>query len=129
MLPLDTALLATALLTSASRHDSATSIALGQDEPVVAVRRVSRTTADLAPIMRKRLEVIGTLMRIRTPEERKALVAEFAERMLPLFDRRIEQAAPLRPVVQERYPMSRIADAHRLMESNQAGGKLVVVVS
>jgi NADPH2:quinone reductase len=86
----------------------------------------SRTTADLAPIMRKRLEVIGTLMRIRTPEERKALVAEFAERMLPLFDRRIEQAAPLRPVVQERYPMSRIADAHRLMESNETFGKVVV---
>jgi NADPH:quinone reductase len=86
----------------------------------------SRTTADLAPILRHRLEVIGTLMRVRTHEERKALVAEFAERMLPLFDRRIEQATPLRPVVQERYPMSRIAEAHRLMESNETFGKVVV---
>jgi NADPH2:quinone reductase len=87
----------------------------------------SRTTADLGPILRKRLEVIGTAMRIRTHEERKALVADFAERMLPLFDRRIEQAAPLRPVVQETYPMSRVADAHRLMESNETFGKVVVV--
>ena len=87
----------------------------------------SRTTADLGPILRKRLEVIGTAMRIRTHEERKALVADFAERMLPLFDRRIEQAAPLRPVVQETYPMSRLADAHRLMESNETFGKVVVV--
>jgi NADPH:quinone reductase len=86
----------------------------------------SRTTADLAPILRKRLEVIGTALRIRTHEERKALVADFAERMLPLFDRRIEQAAPLRPVVQETYPMSRLADAHRLLESNETFGKVVV---
>ena len=87
----------------------------------------SRTSADLGPILRKRLEVIGTAMRTRTHEERKALVADFAERMLPLFDRRIEQAAPLRPVVQETYPMSRVADAHRLMESNETFGKVVVV--
>ena len=87
----------------------------------------SRTTADLGPILRNRLEVIGTAMRIRTHEERKALVADFAERMLPLFDRRIEQAAPLRPVVQESYPMSRIGDAHRAMESNETFGKVVLV--
>jgi putative PIG3 family NAD(P)H quinone oxidoreductase len=86
----------------------------------------SRTTADLGPILRNRLEVIGTAMRIRTHEERKALVAEFAERMLPLFDRRIEQAAPLRPVVQESYPMARIGDAHRVMESNETFGKVVL---
>lgn len=86
----------------------------------------SRAAAELGPIVRNRLEVIGTAMRVRTLEERKALVAEFAERMLPLFDRRIEQAAPLRPVLQATYPMERIADAHRLMESNETFGKLVV---
>ena len=86
----------------------------------------SRTTADLGPMIRKRLEVIGTAMRVRSHEERKALVAEFAERMLPLFDRRIEQAAPLRPVLQAAYPMTRLAEAHRVMESNETFGKIVV---
>jgi NADPH2:quinone reductase len=86
----------------------------------------SRTTTDLGPLVRKRLEVIGTAMRVRGPEERSALVAEFAERMLPLFDRRIEQAAPLRPVLQATYPMTRLAEAHRVMESNETFGKLVV---
>ena len=37
----------------------------------------SRTTADLGPMVRKRLEVIGTSMRVRSLEERKALIAEF----------------------------------------------------
>jgi NADPH:quinone reductase-like Zn-dependent oxidoreductase len=65
-------------------------------------------------------------MRVRGPEERKALAAEFAERMLPLFDRRIEQAAPLRPVLHASYPMTRLAEAHRVLESNETFGKLVV---
>lgn len=86
----------------------------------------SRATAELGPIVRNRLEIVGTAMRVRTSEERKLLIAEFAERMLPLFDRRIEQAAPLRPVLQATYPMERIADAHRLMESNETFGKVVV---
>jgi putative PIG3 family NAD(P)H quinone oxidoreductase len=86
----------------------------------------TRTTADLAPIVRNRLEVIGTAMRVRSHEERKALIADFEQRMLPLFDRKIEQAAPLRPVLQTIFPMERIADAHRLLESNEAFGKVVV---
>ena len=85
----------------------------------------SRTTADLGPMVRKRLEVIGTSMRMRTLEERKVLIADFAERMLPLFDRRIEQSAPLRPVLQSTYPMTRLAEAHRVMESNETFGKIV----
>jgi putative PIG3 family NAD(P)H quinone oxidoreductase len=85
----------------------------------------SRTTADLGPMVRKRLEVIGTAMRVRNLAERAALVAEFSERMLPLFDRRIEHAAPLRPVLQTTYPMARLAEAHRAMESNETFGKVV----
>jgi putative PIG3 family NAD(P)H quinone oxidoreductase len=86
----------------------------------------TRATADLGPIVRNRLEVIGTAMRVRNLEERTALVADFSRRMLPLFDRRIEQAAPLRPVLQATFPMERIAEAHRLLESNETFGKVVL---
>jgi NADPH2:quinone reductase len=84
------------------------------------------TDADLSPILRKRLEVIGTLMRPRTLEERIPLVREFTERMIPLFDQRIEHAAPLRPVVDRVFPMTELADAHRLIESNESFGKVVL---
>jgi NADPH2:quinone reductase len=87
----------------------------------------SRTTADLAPILRKRLEIIGTMMRTRGLEERIPLVREFTERMLPLFDQRIEHAAPLRPVLERTYPMAELAEAHRAMESNETFGKIVAV--
>jgi NADPH2:quinone reductase len=86
----------------------------------------SRTTADLGPILRKRLEVIGTVMRTRTLEERIPLVREFTERMLPLFDQRIEHAAPLRPVLERVYSIGELAEAHRVMEGNETFGKIVV---
>src|SRR5262249_31612964 len=82
--------------------------------------------ADVGPILRKRLEVIGTLMRPRTLEERIPLVREFSARMIPLFDQRIEHAAPLRPVVERVFPMTELPEAHRLMENNESFGKVVV---
>ena len=87
----------------------------------------SGTEADLAPILRKRLEVVGTMMRTRGLEERIPLVREFTERMLPLFEPRPEQGAPLRPVLERTYPMTQLADAHRVMEGNATFGKIVVV--
>ena len=85
-----------------------------------------RFTGDLGPILRKRLEVIGTLMRPRGLEERVPLVREFAERMLPLFDQRIEHAAPLRPVLERTYPMAELAEAHQALERNETFGKVVL---
>jgi NADPH:quinone reductase len=86
----------------------------------------SQFTGDLGPILRRRLEVIGTVMRTRTSEERVPLVREFRERMLPLFDQRIEHATPLRAVVERTYPMARLAEAHQAMERNETFGKVVV---
>jgi len=86
----------------------------------------SRTSSDLGPILRKRLEVIGSMMRTRGLEERAPLVRAFAERMLPLFDQRIEHATPLRPVLERVYPMAEVADAHRSLESNETFGKVVM---
>ena len=86
----------------------------------------SSTEADLGPILRKRLEVIGTVMRTRGLEERIPLVREFAARMLPLFEPRTDQGTSLRPVLERAYPMTQLADAHRVMEGNATFGKIVV---
>lgn len=79
------------------------------------------------PILRKRLEIIGTLMRVRPLAERVPLVREFTERVLPLFTHGRPQGSPLlRPVVGAIYPMSAMADAHRVMERNETFGKVVL---
>lgn len=82
---------------------------------------------DLSPVLRKRLEVIGSVMRTRTHEERVALVREFSRAMLPLFDQRVEHGAPLRPVLERTYPMERLAEAHGALERNETFGKVVAV--
>jgi NADPH:quinone reductase len=86
----------------------------------------SQADVDLAPILRKRLELIGTVMRTRGQEERIPLIAEFAERMLPLFESHGERSPVLRPVVERTYPMTQLADAHRVLEGNATFGKIVV---
>jgi NADPH2:quinone reductase len=78
-------------------------------------------TADLSPILRKRLEIIGTVMRTRTLSERAELIAAFAEDMLPQLTRGI-----LRPVVGANFPMLELARAHQLMERDESFGKIVL---
>jgi NADPH:quinone reductase-like Zn-dependent oxidoreductase len=81
------------------------------------------TTVSLEPILRKRLEVIGTVMRSRSHAERAELVRAFADAVLPaLWDGR------LAPVVDSRFPMEEIAEAHARMASNGAFGKILVVM-
>jgi putative PIG3 family NAD(P)H quinone oxidoreductase len=89
----------------------------------------SRVDADLDVVLRKRLSIVGTVMRTRSLPERALLAQEFAERMLPLFVRREGEPAALRPVVGLVLPMAELADAHRAMEANETFGKVVLVWS
>jgi putative PIG3 family NAD(P)H quinone oxidoreductase len=86
----------------------------------------SRSEVDLGPVLRKRIEVIGTVMRTRELNERIPLIREFSDRMLPLFEPRVGQPAALRPVLERAYPMTQLADAHRVLEGNATFGKVVV---
>jgi putative PIG3 family NAD(P)H quinone oxidoreductase len=104
----------------------------------------ARAEASLDPLLRKRLEIIGTVMRTRPLAERVVLVREFTERVLPGFERADKadkadgadsraaespsrRAAPLRPVVGATYPMTAIAEAHGVMERDETFGKVVLV--
>ncbi len=83
-----------------------------------------RAEIDLEPLLHRRLEIIGSVMRTRSSEERAALAAQFRERLLPLFEAR-NGPPVLRPVVERVYPMERLAEAHAVMERNENFGKLV----
>jgi putative PIG3 family NAD(P)H quinone oxidoreductase len=82
---------------------------------------------ELEPLLHKRLEIIGSVMRSRGPEERAALVGELAERLVPLFEPGDGEPV-LRPVVDRTYPMEQIAEAHGAMERNENFGKLVIEI-
>ena len=81
----------------------------------------SRGELDLGPVLRKRLEVIGTVLRTRAPHERAALAEAARTGLLPLLE-----SGAVRPVIDRRLPMAAIADAHRAMEGNETFGKIVL---
>lgn len=78
-------------------------------------------SGDIGPILRKRLQVTGTLMRVRGPEERAELAAAWRRELAPAFD-----AGTLEPVVGAVVPMVEIVRAHALMEENALFGKCVL---
>ncbi len=93
----------------------------------------ARADVGLEPILRKRLEVIGSVMRTRLLEERIPLVREFSERVLPMFapfplEGRPQGSPvpPIRPIVGATFPMQEIAAAHLAMERDENFGKLVL---
>jgi len=75
----------------------------------------------MSVLLRKRLSIVGTVLRARPLEEKIALAREFSDRVVPFFD-----SGRLRPVVDRVFPFDEIRAAHELMESNQTFGKIVL---
>jgi putative PIG3 family NAD(P)H quinone oxidoreductase len=99
--------------------------ALAEKGRLVQVGTLSGSTveADLSVIMRKRLTVVGTVLRSRPVEEKIALVQAFGRQMLPLL-----AAGRIRPVIDRTFPLAEAASAHALMEENASFGKIVLRV-
>jgi len=77
----------------------------------------------LGDVLRRRLRVVGTVLRSRPLEEKIALALAFEDRMVPLF----EGPSPrLRPVIDRVLPLDAIAEGHRAMEDNANFGKIVL---
>ena len=88
---------------------------------VVGLTAGASAQFNMGVLLRKRLTIVGTVLRARPLEEKISLAREFSERIVPLFD-----AGRLRPVVDRVFPFDEIRDAHELMESNRSFGKIVL---
>ncbi|MBR0644860.1 NAD(P)H-quinone oxidoreductase [Plastoroseomonas hellenica] len=80
--------------------------------------------ADLRPIMIKRLTVTGSTMRPRTTAQKAALAKDLAEKVWPALE-----AGRCGPEIFATFPLSGIVEAHRLMESSQHIGKIMLQVA
>jgi NADPH:quinone reductase len=88
---------------------------------VVGLTAGAKGQLDMGLLLRKRLTMVGTVLRARAIEEKIALAREFSERIIPLFD-----TGRLRPVIDRVYSFGEIRSAHELMESNETFGKIVL---
>jgi tumor protein p53-inducible protein 3 len=77
---------------------------------------------DLMPLLRNRLQVIGTTLRNRTQDYKARLVQELRQFAWPLFAQE-----RLRPVIDRVFPIEAVVDAHQYMESNKNQGKIILV--
>jgi putative PIG3 family NAD(P)H quinone oxidoreductase len=81
----------------------------------------ARVEIDLALLLLKRLQVIGSTLRSRSVEEKRALVADFVARFGPAL-----ASGRIRPIVDRVLPMEEIEAAHAAMESSEHFGKIVL---
>lgn len=90
----------------------------------VGVMGGGKTMINLGALLPKRATLRGTVLRARPLEEKIMVTRQFATEVLPWF-----VDGTVRPVIDRRYPLDEVADAHRYMESNASVGKIVLDVA
>ena len=99
--------------------------ALGRRGRLMLVGLVAGSEArlDLRRLLSWRITLRGTVLRSRTHEEKVSASGAFARDILPHL-----ASGRVQPVVDSVFPLDRIADAHRHLESNDTAGKIVITV-
>ena len=83
----------------------------------------AKSHINLRPILQNRLTLTGSTLRPRTVEEKGTIARELEAKVWPLLER-----GEIRPVVHATFPLREAAEAHRLLESGEVVGKLVLVI-
>jgi len=89
----------------------------------IAFLRGPKTELDINEVMRRRLTLTGSTLRPRPVEFKGAIAASLRQHVWPLIE-----AGKIKPVIFKTFPLAEAAEAHRLMESSQHIGKLVLTV-
>jgi putative PIG3 family NAD(P)H quinone oxidoreductase len=82
----------------------------------------ARAEINLSMVMQRRLVITGSMLRPRSVEEKGAIARDLESKVWPLVARR--QVVPL---IYRTFPLDQASDAHRLLESGEVIGKLVLL--
>ncbi len=80
-----------------------------------------KTELDLGAILRKRVQITGTMLRARPLEEKIAAMRVFEDQVVPLLAK-----GAIKPVIDRIFPLAEAGKAHEHMASNQGFGKIVL---
>jgi NADPH:quinone reductase len=98
--------------------------ALAQDGRLAIIGSMGGSIVEkfnLGDLMQRRASIMGSMMRSRTSAEKAALARELEARVWPILD-----AGRCAPLIHAVLPMAQAAQAHRLMESSDHIGKIVL---
>jgi NADPH2:quinone reductase len=84
----------------------------------------ARVELDMMPLMLKRLTITGSTLRPQSVEAKAHIARELLEHAWPLL-----ASGAITPQVHASFALAEVAEAHRLMESNQHVGKIVLQVA
>ncbi|KAF4529838.1 hypothetical protein B566_EDAN018333 [Ephemera danica] len=89
---------------------------------VIAVQGGAKAKeVDVAAILRKRLSILGSTLRMRSIDYKTGLARELRQTVWPLIE-----AGRVKPVIHAVFPAAAAAQAHALMESSTHVGKIVL---
>jgi NADPH:quinone reductase len=89
----------------------------------IAYLRGPKSELDINEVMRRRLTITGSTLRPRTSEFKAYLARSLRDKIWPLIE-----AGRIKPAIYRTFPLAEAAEAHRLMESSQHIGKIVLTV-
>lgn len=89
----------------------------------IAVLGGWKTELDISAVMGKRLTLTGSTLRPRTIAFKGAIAKNLREKIWPLIE-----AGRIKPVIYKTFPLAEAREAHRMMETSQHIGKLVLSV-
>ncbi|MFG1697383.1 NAD(P)H-quinone oxidoreductase [Nonomuraea sp. NPDC049309] len=89
---------------------------------VIGLQGGTKAELNLGVLLAKRATVHATTLRARPVDEKGAIVRSVVENVWPLIG-----AGAVRPVVHAEVPMSEAAEAHRMLDSGEHVGKILLV--
>jgi NADPH2:quinone reductase len=89
----------------------------------IAYLRGPKTELNIDTVMRRRLTISGSTLRPRPIEFKGQIARSLREKIWPLIE-----AGKIKPEIYKTFPLEQAAEAHRLMETSQHIGKIVLTV-
>jgi NADPH:quinone reductase-like Zn-dependent oxidoreductase len=91
---------------------------------IIGVISGIKAELNLALMMVKRQQIIGSVLRSRPVKDKGEIVAEFTRTALPKFaDRTIV------PIIEKVFTIDEVVEAHRMMEEDKHFGKIVLKIA
>ncbi|MFT5658811.1 MAG: NADPH2:quinone reductase [Gammaproteobacteria bacterium] len=81
-----------------------------------------KAEVNLAMLMVKRQQIIGSVLRSRPIAEKTDIIRQFENTVMPLFSTGV-----IEPLIEASYPLSEVSKAHRLMEQGGHFGKILLL--
>jgi NADPH2:quinone reductase len=90
---------------------------------IIGIMRGSKAMVNLGQLMTRRQRIIGSVLRSRPNTEKAAIIDRFAQAVMPHFD-----GGGIVPLIDSRFTLDRVAEAHQRMEAGEHFGKIVLTM-